>query len=51
MKISGSGTLSKMDIKDIIISSGSVRIDGDIECLGFRSSGSARGEGLSLIHI
>ena len=50
MKISGSGTLSKMSIEDTISSSGSVRIDGDIECLGFRSSGSARGEGNLTIH-
>ena len=50
MKISGSGTLSKMSIEDTISSSGSVRINGDIECLGFRSSGSARGEGNLTIH-
>ena len=50
MKISGSGTLSKMNIDDTIVSSGSVRMDGDIECLGFRSSGSARGEGNLTIH-
>ena len=50
MKISGSGTLSKMNIKDIIRSSGSVRMEGDIECLGFRSSGSARGEGNLTVH-
>lgn len=50
MKISGSGTLSKMSIEDTISSSGSVRMNGDIECLGFRSSGSARGEGNLIIH-
>jgi len=50
MKISGSGTLSKMNIDDTIISSGSVRMTGDIECLGFRSSGSARGEGNLTVH-
>ena len=50
MKISGSGTLSEMKLDDTISSSGSVRIDGDIECLGFRSSGSARGEGNLIIH-
>ena len=50
MKISGSGTLSKMNVDDIIKSSGSVRMNGDIECLGFRSSGSARGEGNLIIH-
>jgi len=50
MKISGSGTLSKMNIEDTIVSSGSVKMDGDIECLGFRSSGSARGEGNLTVH-
>ena len=50
MKISGSGTLSKMKLDDTISSSGSVRIDGDVECLGFRSSGSARGEGNLIVH-
>jgi cytoskeletal protein CcmA (bactofilin family) len=50
MKISGSGTLSNTKYEDIIVSSGSLRIDGDIECLGFRSSGSARGEGNLIVH-
>jgi cytoskeletal protein CcmA (bactofilin family) len=50
MRISGSGTLSKMKIEDKIESSGSVRMEGDIECLGFRSSGSARGEGNLTVH-
>ncbi len=50
MRISGSGTLSKMNINDTIRSSGSVRMDGDIECLGFSSSGSARGEGNLIVH-
>ncbi|MBY9013151.1 MAG: hypothetical protein KGD70_12320 [Candidatus Lokiarchaeota archaeon] len=50
MKISGSGTLSKMTIEDNIVSSGSLKMDGDIECLGFRSSGSARGEGNLTVH-
>ena len=50
MKISGSGTLNKMKLDDTISSSGSVRIDGDVECLGFRSSGSARGEGNLIVH-
>ena len=50
MRISGSGTLSKMNLEDNIVVSGSVRMDGDIECLGFRSSGSARGEGNLTVH-
>ncbi len=50
MRISGSGTLSKMNLQDKIVSSGSVRMEGDIECLGFRSSGSARGEGNLIVH-
>jgi len=50
MKFSGSGTLSKMKYEDIIKSSGSLRMNGDIECLGFRSSGSARGEGNLIVH-
>ena len=50
MKISGSGTLNKMKLDDTISSSGSVRIDGDVECLGFKSSGSARGEGNLIVH-
>jgi cytoskeletal protein CcmA (bactofilin family) len=45
MKFSGSGTLSNAKYEDTITSSGSLRMDGDIDCLGFRSSGSARGEG------
>ncbi len=50
MKISGSGKLSEMNIKDNIVASGSVKMDGNIECLGFRSSGSARGEGNLTVH-
>jgi cytoskeletal protein CcmA (bactofilin family) len=50
MKISGSGTLSKIKLDDTISSSGSVRMDGDIECLGFRSSGSVRGDGNLIVH-
>ena len=50
MKFSGSGSLSKMKYEDTIASSGSLRMDGDIECLGFRSSGSARGEGNLIVH-
>lgn len=50
MKFSGSGTLSKIKLDDTISSSGSLRMDGDIECLGFRSSGSARGEGNLIVH-
>ena len=45
MRISGAGTLPKSNIKDKVVSSGSVRMEGDLECLGFRSSGSARGDG------
>ncbi|NVM45638.1 MAG: polymer-forming cytoskeletal protein [Candidatus Lokiarchaeota archaeon] len=50
MKISGSGTLSKMNLNDTISSSGSVRITGEVECLGFRSSGSAKGDGNLIVH-
>jgi len=50
MKISGSGILSEMSIKDNIVVSGSVKMDGNIECQGFRSSGSTRGEGNLTVH-
>ncbi|MBA7559529.1 hypothetical protein ES708_01144 [subsurface metagenome] len=50
MKISGSGRLSEMSIKDNIVVSGSVKMDGNIECQGFRSSGSTRGEGNLIVH-
>ncbi|MBY9014825.1 MAG: hypothetical protein KGD68_03965 [Candidatus Lokiarchaeota archaeon] len=45
MKISGSGRLSGMTLKDTLVVSGSVKINGNFECEGFRSSGSMRGEG------
>ena len=50
MKISGSGKLSEMSIKDNIVVSGSVKMDGNIECQGFRSSGSTRGVGTLTVH-
>ncbi|MBA7614730.1 hypothetical protein ES703_21999 [subsurface metagenome] len=50
MKISGSGRLSEMSIKDNIVVSGSVKMDGNIECQGFRSSGSTRGVGNLTVH-
>jgi len=50
MKISGSGKLSEMSIEDTIVVSGSVKMDGNIECQGFRSSGSTRGEGNLTVH-
>ena len=50
MKISGSGKLSEMSIKDNIVVSGSVKMDGNIECQGFRSSGSTRGVGNLTVH-
>ena len=50
MKISGSGKLSEMSIKDNIVVSGSVKMDGNIECQDFRSSGSTRGEGNLTVH-
>jgi len=50
MKISGSGKLSEMSIKDNIVVSGAVKMDGNIECQGFRSSGSTRGEGNLTVH-
>jgi cytoskeletal protein CcmA (bactofilin family) len=50
MKISGSGKLSEMSIKENIVVSGSVKMDGNIECQGFRSSGSTRGEGSLTAH-
>jgi cytoskeletal protein CcmA (bactofilin family) len=45
MKISGSGRLSAGKINDHISASGSVKINGDFECKGFRSSGSLRALG------
>ena len=50
MKISGSGKLSEMNVNDNIKVSGSVKMDGNIECLDFKSSGSARGEGNLIAH-
>ncbi len=50
MKISGSGKLSEMSIKENIVVSGSVKMDGNIECQGFRSTGSTRGEGNLTVH-
>jgi len=50
MKISGSGKLSEMSIKDNIVVSGSVKMNGNIECQGFRSTGSTRGEGNLTVH-
>ena len=45
MKILGSGKISAGNIDDTIVVSGSAKINGDISCDGFRSSGSLRGEG------
>lgn len=45
MKISGSGRLSAGKINDNIAVSGSVKIGGDFECTGFRTSGSLRALG------
>ena len=49
MKISGSGTLSGK-IDDHISVSGSVKISGDFECNGFRTSGSSRALGNLTVH-
>ncbi|MFX1316937.1 MAG: hypothetical protein ACFE9T_13830 [Promethearchaeota archaeon] len=50
MKISGSGRLSGGKINDELTGSGSIKIDGDFECNGFRSSGSMRGAGNLTVH-
>ncbi len=50
MKISGSGKLSEGKIDENLQSSGSVRLQGDFECMGLRSSGSLRGAGNLTVH-
>ena len=45
MKVSGSSTISAGKVNDNVISSGSTRIKGDLECQGFHSSGSLKGSG------
>ena len=50
MRISGSGRLSEGKINDEINLSGSAKIAGDFECMGFKSSGSLRGEGNLTVH-
>ena len=50
MKVSGSGTLPKGKLDEELISSGSTKVSGDLECEGFKSSGSLRGSGNLIIH-
>jgi cytoskeletal protein CcmA (bactofilin family) len=45
MKVSGSNTLPKGKIEEELISSGSTRVNGDLECEDFKSSGSLKGTG------
>jgi cytoskeletal protein CcmA (bactofilin family) len=45
MKVSGSSTLPEGKIDEELISSGSTKINGDLECKGFKSSGSIKGSG------
>lgn len=50
MRISGSGTIQGGRIEEEVITSGSGRIKGDLECDGFRSSGSLSSTGGILSH-
>ena len=50
MKVSGSGTLPKGKLNEELISSGSTKVNGDLECEEFKSSGSLRGTGNLTIH-
>ena len=50
MKISGSTSFSGQKIDDDLISSGSVRLQGNFECIGLRSSGAFRGGGDLTVH-
>ena len=45
MKVSGSQTLTEGTINEILVTSGSTRINGNLECQEFKSSGLVKGSG------
>jgi cytoskeletal protein CcmA (bactofilin family) len=50
MRVSGSSTLPEGKIKEDLVSTGTTRINGNLECEGFKSSGSLKGLGNLIVH-
>jgi len=50
MRVSGSSTLPDGKINDDLVSTGTTKINGNLECEGFKSSGSLNGKGNLIVH-